>query len=71
MYEEKRSPEPNDSIQGRGVEEALEGGKLEGVEGGLRADLFDHDEEGEGTCICDLPEHAQDIIWDEIEQDNA
>tara|TARA_Y100000310_G_scaffold261123_1_gene270343 strand:- start:2103 stop:2318 length:216 start_codon:yes stop_codon:yes gene_type:complete len=71
MQKEKKYPESNDAIQRPGIEKALEGGKLEGIEGGLREDLFNHDGEDEGTCICDLPEHAQDIIWNEIENGSA
>ena len=46
------------------------GGSIAGTEGGLRADIFDHDdpEYDEMPCICDLPEHAQDILLDEIMQ---
>ena len=49
------------------------GGIIEGVERGLRLDMFDHDdpEVDEVPCLCDLPEHAQDIIMEEfvIEED--
>ena len=46
------------------------GGPIRGTEGGLRADIFDHDdpEYDEMPCICDLPDHAQDILFDELEQ---
>ena len=51
------------------------GGIIEGVERGLRLDMFDHDdpEVDEVPCLCDLPEHAQDIIMEEfvIEEDAA
>ena len=77
MREEERIPEPNDSIQGRGSQnerfqnESLEGGAIYGAEGGLRVDVFDHDDpEEELPCICDLPEHSQDLIWEEIEHEN-
>ena len=48
----------------------VNGGPIRGTEGGLRADIFDHDdpEYDEMPCICDLPDHAQDILFDEIEQ---
>ena len=79
MRKEERIFEPDDSIQRRGVKnerfqnESLEGGSIYGSEGGLRMDLFEHDDPDEDVpCICDLPEHAQDIIWEEIEhQENA
>ena len=49
------------------------GGIIEGVERGLRLDMFDHDdpEVDEVPRLCDLPEHAQDIIMEEfvIEED--
>ena len=49
------------------------GGIIEGVERRLRLDMFDHDdpEIDEVPCLCDLPEHAQDIIMQEfvIEED--
>ena len=48
----------------------VNGGPIVGTEGGLRADIFDHDdpEYDDIPCICDLPDHAQDILFDEIEQ---
>ena len=74
MREEERIPEPDDSIQGRGSQnerfqnESVEGGAIYGAEGGLRVDIFEHDDpEGEDPCICDLPEHSQELIWEEIE----
>jgi len=35
--------------------------------------MFEHDdpEFDEAPCICDLPDHAQDIIISEIEQEDA
>ena len=48
--------------------ESIEGGTLEGVEGGLRYDLFDHDDPEDLSCICDLPQHAQDLLWNDIDQ---
>ena len=46
------------------------GGPIRGTEGGLRADMFEHDDPDydESPCICDLPDHAQDILYDELEQ---
>ena len=46
------------------------GGPIRGTEGGLCADMFEHDDTDydEMPCICDLPDHAQDILYDEIEQ---
>ena len=44
-----------------------DGGSIEGVEGGLRLDVFDHDDPEDLQCICDLPAHAQDIIMSEAD----
>ena len=79
MREKERIFEPDDSIQKRGSQnkrfknESLEGGAIYGAEGGLRVALFQNDDpEAELPCICDLPEHAQDLIWEEIEhRENA
>ena len=45
----------------------IEGGSVEGKEGGLRVDMFDHDDPDDLPCICDLPAGAQDIIMGEAE----
>ena len=45
----------------------IEGGSVEGKEGGLRVDMFDHDDPDDVPCICDLPPGAQDIIMGEAE----
>ena len=51
---------------------------IEGAEGGLRIDVFDHDENSEydfseSDCtVCELPEHAQNHIIEDIEyEENA
>jgi hypothetical protein len=75
MPETQRISEHEDSIQESYNEKVrvTEGGRIAGVEGSLRADLFDHDinseyDFSEYECpICELPEHAQDIIIQEIE----
>ena len=83
MREEERIPEQSDSIQGYGSgsslkherykNESLEGGAIYGAEGGLRIDVFDHDDPDEEIpCICDLPEHSQELLWEDIDsQENA
>ena len=43
----------------------LDGGPVVGKEGGLRVDMFAHDDPDDLQCICDLPAHAQDIIISE------
>ncbi len=77
MQEEKRYIEQNGSVQqgGQEVEDTeedkilldtvLEGGAVQGKEGGLRMDMFSHDDPDDLQCICDLPVHAQDIIISE------
>ena len=77
MQEEKRYIEQNGSVQqgGQEVEDTeedkilldtvLEGGAVQGKEGGLRMDMFSHDDPDDLQCICDLPAHAQDIIISE------
>ena len=77
MREEKRVPESDDSIQGRGSEnrryknESLEGGAIYGAEGGLRMDVFDHDDPEDLQCICDLPEHSQNLIIEDLDIEDA
>ena len=48
-----------------------DGGSIEGVEGGLRLDVFDHDDPEDLQCICDLPENAQDYIIQDIEYEDS
>jgi len=43
----------------------IDGQLIKGKEGGLRLDMFEHDEPDDLQCICDLPAHAQDIIISE------
>ena len=47
------------------IETMLDGGPVVGKEGGLRVDMFTHDDPDDLQCICDLPTHAQDIIISE------
>ena len=48
-----------------------DGGSIGGVEGGLRLDVFDHDDPEDAQCICDLPENAQDYIIQDIEYEDS
>ena len=43
----------------------IDGGAVKGKEGGLRMDMFEHDDPDDLPCLCDLPVHAQDIIISE------
>ena len=77
MQEEKRYIEQDGSVQqgGQEVEDTeedrillntvLDGGAVQGKEGGLRMDMFSHDDPDDLPCLCDLPAHAQDIIISE------
>ena len=77
MQEKTRYIEQDDSIQ-QGRQEledteedmilfntVIDGGAVKGKEGGLRMDMFEHDDPDDLQCICDLPVHAQDIIISE------
>ena len=77
MQEETRYIEQNGAVQqgGQEVEDSeedkmllntvLDGGAVQGKEGGLRMDMFSHDDPDDLQCICDLPAHAQEIIVSE------
>ena len=41
--------------------------KIDGVEGGLHLNMFDHDKPEDEDCICDLPEHAQSYLWKDLD----
>ena len=79
MSEEKRYIKQSGSVQqgGQTAEEIekekilnnfLEGGSLQGKEGGLRVDMFEHDDPDDLPCLCDLPYASQELIYDEIEE---
>ena len=53
------------------AEMAMGGGSIIGKEGGLRVDMFTHDDPDDLPCICDLPIGAQEIIYDEIEYNDS
>ena len=80
MQETQRILKQINSFQEQQNEEVrvLNGGRIRGVEGGLRDDMFDHDvnseyDFSEDDCpVCELPEHAQNEVIHDIEQgDNA
>ena len=84
MPEETRYIKQDGSVQQRGQSEEIEdslseeellaldtiieGGSVEGKEGGLRVDMFEHDDPDDLPCLCDLPYAAQELIYDEIEE---
>ena len=83
MQEETRYIEQNGAVQ-QGRQEpvdteedkimlstVIEGGALGGKEGGLRVDMFEHDDPDDLQCLCDLPYAAQEIIYDEIEHNKS
>ena len=79
MQEETRYIEQGNSVQQRRHSEidneediqlldtVIDGQLIKGKEGGLRFDMFEHDEPDDLQCICDLPAHAQDIIMSEAD----
>lgn len=72
MPKASRYIEQTNSLQ-ESTEQALrvkDGGSIDGVEGGLRLDVFDHDDPEDVQCICDLPENAQDYIIQDIEYED-
>ena len=79
MQEETRYIEQGNAVQQRRHSEidneediqlldtVIDGQLIKGKEGGLRLDMFEHDEPDDLQCICDLPAHAQDIIMSEAD----
>ena len=73
MQEKTRYIEQDDSVQERYESGVRNGGAISGSEGGLWLDIFDHDVNSEvdfteDTCsLCELPEHAQNLIIEDIE----
>jgi hypothetical protein len=53
------------------LDTVLDGGAVQGKEGGLRMDMFSHDDPDDLPCLCDLPYAAQEIIHDEIEHSKS
>ena len=57
--------------------DAMLGGKIRGHEGGMRADIFEHDENSEydfsedDCSLCELPEHAQNHIIEDMEYEEG
>ena len=75
MPEEPRLLEDYREEEVRIKSNSARGGRIEGVEGGLRADIFDHDENSEydfsehDCMICEIPEHSQNLIIEDMESE--
>tara|TARA_X000001382_G_scaffold9174_1_gene6526 strand:+ start:490 stop:789 length:300 start_codon:yes stop_codon:yes gene_type:complete len=67
--------ERNSSIQDK--TNSINGGRIVSAEGGLRLDVFDHDANSEydfseeDCSLCELPEHSQDLIIEDIEYEES
>jgi hypothetical protein len=79
MQEQEKNVEQSSSVS-ESNKQALrvkDGGSIQGVEGGLRLDAFDHDmnseyDFSEYECpVCELPEHAQNHIIEDIEYEES
>ena len=76
MQEKKSIAEQDDTLQ----KIAKGGGRISGKEGGLRLDVFKHDEiaytngtdfSEEDCSVCELPENSQRYIIEDIEYENS
>jgi len=73
MQKASRYIEQDDSVQEQLESRVRNGGSISGSEGGLRLDIFDHDVNSEvdftedDCSLCELPEHAQNLIIEDIE----
>jgi len=69
MSKTQRILKQKDSIQesrDKAVRVVQNFSKIDGVEGGLHLNMFDHDSPEDMDCICDLPEQAQRHIWKDL-----
>ena len=76
MQEKKSVAEQDDTLQ----KIARGGGRISGKEGGLRLDVFKHDEiaytngtdfSEEDCSVCELPENSQRYIIEDIEYEDS
>jgi len=76
MQEKKSITKQDDTLQ----KIARGGGRISGKEGGLRLDVFKHDEiaytngtdfSEEDCSVCELPENSQRYIIEDIEYENS
>ena len=65
--QQRRHSEIDDEEDIQLLDTVIDGQLIKGKEGGLRLDMFEHDEPDDLQCICDLPAHAQDIIMSEAD----
>ena len=65
--QQRRHTEIDDEEDVQLLDTVIDGQAIKGKEGGLRLDMFEHDEPDDLQCICDLPAHAQDIIMSEAD----
>ena len=63
--QQRRHTEIDDEEDVQLLDTVIDGQAIQGKEGGLRLDLFEHDHPDDLQCLCDLPVHAQDIIYSE------
>lgn len=79
MQKKKSITKQNDSLQ-REQEAITNGGRIGGKEGGLRLDVFSHDESAyqngidfstEDCMVCELPENAQRYIVEDVEYEES
>jgi len=83
MQEETRYIEQGNAVQQRRHSEiddeediilldtVIDGQAIKGKEGGLRLDMFEHDDPDDLQCLCDLPYATQEILYDEIENQKS
>ena len=70
------SPEEQNELKYQKAQAAL-GGRITSVEGGLRMDVFDHDENSEydftedDCSVCELPKHSQNLIIEDMEYEEG
>jgi hypothetical protein len=79
MSKAPRYIEQDDSLQ-ESIDQEIRvknGGRIKGVEGGLRMDVFDHDENSEydftedDCSVCELPKHSQNLIIEDMEYEEG
>ena len=49
----------------------MNGGRIVSVEGGLRMDVFEYDFTEDDCSVCELPEHSQNLIIEDMEYEEG